>query len=45
MQADTPHEENVKKQIERKMRRWDRQRLAVAMKRNINDNLPNNVPY
>ncbi|GAB4817284.1 hypothetical protein N2152v2_004330 [Parachlorella kessleri] len=40
--ADTSNELAAKKQNERRARRMERQRLAMGMRRNINDNLPKN---
>lgn len=43
--AGGTEEADAKKQNERRARRMEREKLALGMRRNINDKLPKNVPY
>lgn len=45
LQAGGTEEADAKKQNERRARRMEREKLALGMRRNINDKLPKNVPY
>jgi len=43
--TDTGAERAATRRADRAVQRVERQRIAVSMRRNVNDNLPKNVPY